>query len=139
MTSAKSLAIFLVLPNAEITRNVNWELAPEEEINCNPLPLSSQLCHPGDGTDDAEGSSSLRREEDQIVEVKTAQTLSPVTARGIASSDTTNRRLKMKNWFGRLRQEITKVLRWILRNQALLRVVLRVGVYIYRILKYIYS
>lgn len=45
----------------------------------------------------------------------------------------------MKKLFGRLRQEITKVLRWILRNQALLKVVLRLGVYIYRILKYIYS
>lgn len=43
----------------------------------------------------------------------------------------------MKNWFGRLWQEITKVLRWILRNQALLRVALRVGAYIYKVLKHI--
>ena len=40
---------------------------------------------------------------------------------------------------GRLWQEIAKVPRWILRNQALLRFVLRVGFYIFKILKYIYS
>lgn len=43
----------------------------------------------------------------------------------------------MENWFGRLWQEITKVLRWILRNRALFRVMLRVGVYIYKVLKHI--
>jgi hypothetical protein len=45
----------------------------------------------------------------------------------------------MKNWFGRLWQEVAKVLRWILRNRALLRFMLRVGFYIYKILKHIYS
>lgn len=43
----------------------------------------------------------------------------------------------MKKWFGRLWQEIAKALRWILRNQALFKVILRVGFYIYKILKHI--
>ena len=42
----------------------------------------------------------------------------------------------MKKWYGRLWQEIAKVLRWILRNQTLLRFMLRVGFYIYKILKH---
>jgi len=43
----------------------------------------------------------------------------------------------MKKGFGRLWQEIAKVPRWLLRNQALLRFVLRLGLYIYKILKHI--
>ena len=43
----------------------------------------------------------------------------------------------MKERFGRLRQEITKVLRLILRNQSLLRLVLRLGYYIYYLLAHL--
>lgn len=42
----------------------------------------------------------------------------------------------MKETFGRLWQEITKILRWILRNKALLKAVMRLGVIIYRLLGY---
>lgn len=40
----------------------------------------------------------------------------------------------MKKQLGSLWQEITKVLRWILRNQALLKTVLKFGVLIYKLL-----
>jgi hypothetical protein len=43
----------------------------------------------------------------------------------------------MRKQFGSLRQEIAKVLRWILRNRSLLRLVLRVGYYIYSLLKHL--
>lgn len=42
----------------------------------------------------------------------------------------------MTRAFGRLWQEITKVLRWILRNQSLLKAVLRFGVLIYKLIGY---
>jgi len=37
---------------------------------------------------------------------------------------------------GRLWQEITKVLRWILKNQSLLKLALRFGELIYKLIKY---
>lgn len=40
----------------------------------------------------------------------------------------------MTNQLGSLWQEITKVLRWILRNRALLKTVLKLGVLIYKLL-----
>ena len=41
----------------------------------------------------------------------------------------------MKKRFSRLWQEIAKVLKWILRNQSLLRLVLKVGYYIFKLLE----
>jgi hypothetical protein len=43
----------------------------------------------------------------------------------------------MKRKFGKLRQEIAKVLRWLLRNPSVLRLVLRVGFLIYSLLKHL--
>lgn len=39
-----------------------------------------------------------------------------------------------KKVFGRLWQEITRVLRWILRNQSLLKLVLKLGYIVYRLI-----
>lgn len=45
----------------------------------------------------------------------------------------------MKKWLDSLWQEIAKVLRWILRNQSLLKTVLRLGVLIYKLIGYFES
>ena len=42
----------------------------------------------------------------------------------------------MKKWLGSLWQEFTKVLRWILRNQSLLKSALRLGVLIFKLIRW---
>ena len=42
----------------------------------------------------------------------------------------------MKKSLGSLWQEFTKVLRWILRNQSLLKSAMRLGVLIYKLMKW---